>query len=117
MEENLTKWNQHCKDEPDIYHFNVSSAEKRVFITNWFSNECVDVSPGQLAIQCNKHGGQHKEGCKVDRDDGFKEEILEIVCDVADDDEKQGGEVCCHDLTHQPPGEDKLDRDAFGWVV
>ena len=73
------------------------------------------MSPGELAVQCNKHGGQHEQGCQVYRDDGLKEEVFEVVCDVADDDEKQSWKVRCHDLAHQPPGEDKLDGDAVRW--
>lgn len=45
----------------------------------------------------------HQHDSQVDGDNGFKEEVFEVVGDVGDDDEEHGGDVHGEDGAHQPP--------------
>ena len=39
---------------------------------------------GQVVADIDEHGGEDQHGCHIDRDDGFEEELLEVVGCMAD---------------------------------
>ena len=70
VEKNLNKWNHLGKNEPNIHHLNIGSGWQG--LRNTDEEIC-----------------ENQERGEVDGDNGFKEEILEEVCSVDNDEDEE----------------------------
>ena len=70
----LQKRNQLCKDQPNVNHLDVGCGRKTL---------------------CNTYeqSGQNQKRSQIDRDDSFKEEILEKIGGINDDEDDEGWKV------------------------
>ena len=50
---------------------------------------------GQAAGHADEHGDKHQHAGQVHCYHSFKEEGFEVVCNVYNDEDENGGEICC----------------------
>ena len=81
VENDLGKGNELAKDEPDVHHLDVGGGR-------------------ETASHTDEQCGEDKEGGEVDRDNGFKEKLLEKVGAVDNDQDEEGRDINSHDSIH-----------------
>ena len=84
-----------CKDQPNVNHLDVGCGRKTL---------------------CNTYeqSGQNQKRSQIDRDDSFKEEILEKIGGINDDEDDEGWKVDSEKRVVDPPFQRELDMNSHG---
>ena len=86
------------EEEPDINHLDVGGL-------------------GKVVADIDEHGGEDKYCCHIDRDDGFKKELLEIVGCMAYKIKDNSGCNNCEDDAEKAATKENINIDYFLAII